>query len=204
MQTSKVFAALAALAGAFLATAPQARAGLLPVSQASAPEAGGWRYSYGIVLTTDAHLNAGDSFTVYDFAGLVPGSNLQPPGWSLSVADTSSSGGKTVPTDDPNLPNLTWTYNGPQVNGQKGLGSFSVLSSVGQTQTESFIARTHRNLDGHADDNITDVTVPLEPPEPQAPPPSSNSPEPATLALLAIGLPLAGAARLARRRARSS
>jgi hypothetical protein len=196
LQTCKALAALTAVAGVFAAFAPAARAGLLPVSQTDAPAGGNWRYTYGIVLTTDAYIKAGDSFTVYDFAGLVPGSAQAPAGWALSVADVTKSNGKTVPFDDPNLPNLTWTYTGPQVDGQKGLGLFSALSDVGQTQAGSFIAQTHRSIDGHLDFNITDATVPLE----SHTPPPQNSPEPATLALLGIGLPLACAVRALRNR----
>jgi hypothetical protein len=195
-RTWKTLAALAVLVGAALVGTPAARAGLLPVSQSAVADGGNWRYTYGIVLTTDAHLNPGDFFTVYDFAGFVPGSNIAPAGWTLSVANLSKST-STVPNDDPNLPNLTWTYNGPVINGQKGLGNFSVDSAIGATKTESFIARTHRDVDGHIDDNITDVTVPINQ---GSPPPVDNNPEPATLALLGIGLPLAGAVKVLRNR----
>jgi hypothetical protein len=194
-RTWKTLAALAVIGGAALAGTPAARAGLLPVSQTAVQDGSNWRYTYGVILTTDAFLKTGDFFTVYDFAGFVPGSNIAPSGWTLTTALTNPAV-KTVPGDDPTLPNLTWTYSGPQIDGQKGLGNFSVLSSIGQTQNESFVARTQRAVDGHADDNITDVTVPLQPNNP----PPGNAPEPATLALLGIGLPFAGALKVLRNR----
>jgi hypothetical protein len=194
-RTLKSLAALALLGGVTLAVAPTAHAGLLPVTQTAVADGSNWRYTYGIVLTTDAHIVAGDSFTIYDFAGLVPGTIQQPSGWTPSTANVTL-GNKTVPNDDPTLPNITWTYTGSTIFGQKGLGNFSVESSVGQTQNESFIARTHRDVDNHIDDNITDVTVPLQPKGG----PGGNTPEPATLALMGLGLPLAGAFRMLRNR----
>ena len=59
-----------------------------------------------------------------------------------------------------------------------------------QVSTDSdFAAQTHRTSDGKLDTNITETVVPV----PVAPP---GVPEPTTLALAGLGLPLVGAARL--------
>ena len=39
---------------------------MLPVS-ATVPDSGNFRYTYGLVLTSDSTLKTGDYFTIYDF-----------------------------------------------------------------------------------------------------------------------------------------
>ena len=184
-------AALAACALA-LAAAP-ARAGLLPVSVTITPEADKFRWTYAIVLPTDSQLVAGDYFTIYDFGGLVSGSATAPDGWSVLVDKPNSTPARLNPQDDTSIPNLTFTYSGPTITGQLGLGNFWASSSSGQSSASFFTARTHRTSDGRVDSNITETTVPV----PVAPP--SGVPEPATLALAGLGLPLLALTRAARR-----
>jgi hypothetical protein len=189
---ASVFACGVLLAG----PAPGARAGLLPVSVSITPEAGNYRWTYAIVLPTDAMIRAGDYFTIYDFAGLIPGSNSQPADWVFSSGNTTGTPPGVLPDDDPGLPNLTWTYTGPTIpSGQIGLGNFWAVSEYG-TATESFFtSRTHRTSDGLANTNITPTTVPV----PSASPPP-EVPEPTALALAGLGLPLIGLTRWVRRR----
>jgi PEP-CTERM motif len=180
------FRILAVLAAAVAATAGSARAGLLPVSVTVTPDAGNYRWTYAIVLPTDSQLRTGDYFTIYDFGGLVGGLS-QPDGWTSSVSNVGPTPDRVNPTDNPNIPNLTWMYTGPTVpSGQIGLGNFWAISTFG-TQTDSFFtATTHRTSDGRIDTNITETVVPV----PAGPVPTV--PEPATLALAALGLPFAG------------
>jgi len=187
--------ALVAAAAALTGTAGPARAGLLPVSVTVTPDAGQFRWTYAIVLPTDSQLRTGDYFTIYDFGGLVPGSLVQPDGWTSAVAKLGPTPDRVNPGDNPLVDNLTWTYGGPTVtSGQIGLGNFWALSSFG-TQTDSFFtATTHRTSDGRVDTNITETVVPV----PTGP--NLEAPEPASLALAAVGLPVAGFA-LRRRRA---
>ena len=179
---------LALLTFGILWLASDAQAGLLPISVNVTSEGSNSRYSYGVVLTSDSTLHAGDFFTAYDFAGFVRGTNTQPAGFTFSSADVGPTPGRLNPEDNPKVPNLTWTYNGPTTTlGQSTLGNFTALSVYSSTRDGFFTALTHRQIGGHLDSNITDTTVPV----PTAP----QCPEPATLILLAAGLPLLGAAR---------
>ncbi len=67
----------AALAVTAVLTAPtMVQAGLVPVQVSILPEGGMYRFTYAIVLPTDAVLRPGDYFTIYDFDGFVAGSQM--------------------------------------------------------------------------------------------------------------------------------
>jgi hypothetical protein len=173
-----------------------AQAGLLPTSVTVFPEAGNFRWQYAIVLPTDMKLQSGNYFTIYDFAGLVDGTVVPPDeNWTVSTAS-----GKIPPllkpTDDPNIPNLTFTYTGPTIPaGQIGLGNFMATSTFGEKKEVSFTAETFRTSDGLKDSNITTTDAPvgeiIDPP---------GVPEPATLLLAGLGLPLLGLAKLRKKK----
>ena len=163
-----------------------ARAGLMPVNVSVTPEGDNYRWTYAIVLPTDSQLQPGNYFTIYDFAGFVPGTESMPAGWEFSSGNVGPTPPGVIPTDDPAVTNLHWLYNGPAItDGQVGLGNFWAVSTFDGPVDSYFTARTNRTSDGNIDSNITTTTVPVPGAGPQVP-------EPGTLALAGIGLPVIG------------
>ena len=191
-----------------------AQGGLLPLSATVVPDGDNYRYTYGVMLTSNSTLQNGDVFVVYDFNGLIDGTQEQPAGFAFTSMNTGGNPGRTIPNDNPEMPNLVWTYTGDvPLIGQIGLGNFSAISTNPEsTARTDFVSRTHvEDPDGEVreEDNITHTKAPLgndiqpppdDPPPPVDPPPPSGVPEPSTVLLLAAGLPLLAGARALRNR----
>jgi len=186
----KALAAVAIAAG----ITSSAQAGLLPTQVTVTPEAGNYRWTYAIVLPTDMKLQSGNYFTIYDFAGYVPGGESAPAGWALSTSNTGTTPSQLLPNDDAGVVNLTWTYTGDTQFGQTGLGNFWAVSTSGDRAEDSFTALTNRASDGLKDSNVTTTDVPTGSTNPP------GVPEPTTLALAGLGLPLVGLVRRMRRK----
>jgi len=171
-----------------------ATAGLLPTKVSIYQEGpNNFRWQYAIVLPSDSQLKAGDYFTIYDFEGLIAGSQTAPDGnWVASAQKIGPTPAKTLPQDDPGVMNLSWMYSGETISvGQTGLGNFMANSLYENREYSLFTSSTHRASDGRPSSNITPVDVPV---------PSSNAvPEPATLLIGLLGLPLLSLARSRRK-----
>ena len=104
------------------------------------------------------------------------------------------------PQDDANIDNLTFTYNGPTLplvdQTGNGLGNFVAVSAYDDTAEGAFAATNPRAVDGVIDSNVTSTIVPTG----EEIPGPIGTPEPATLALAGLGLPMIGLARYFRRK----
>ncbi len=176
-----------------------AEAGMIPTEVTITPDAGNFRWTYGVNLTSNVQLQAGDFFTIYDFGGLVtgPGSslnNITPPvGWTVSSSMTGQVPPGVLPTDNPGVPNLTFTYNGPTISGPGTVGDFWAISTIGTATTADFTSLTHTQASRAPESNITTTAVPVFNN-------IANSPEPATLAMFGLGFPVLYFGRWVRRR----
>lgn len=212
-------------AGLAAALGGSADAGLLPLTASAVPDGDAYRYTYGVMLTSNSTLQKGDNFVIYDFNGFIDGSATQPVGFEFQTMNLGGNLGRTVPNDNPDMPNLVWTYTGdtPLV-GQIGLGNFTALSTMPEASvTTDFVSRTQvedPNGEIRDEDNITQTkapsgtdtpapvdppvdppTDPLDPVDPVDPVDSpSGVPEPSSMILLAAGLPLVAGYRALRRR----
>ncbi|MFL5340922.1 MAG: hypothetical protein ACJ8F7_12315 [Gemmataceae bacterium] len=191
---TRSFLALALLGGLGLVPA---HAGLIPSVVTATPDGANFRFTYAVVLPSDYRLKSGDFFTIYDFQGYVGGgTNAQPANWTFGIGTTGPNPPHISAPDNPGVVNLTWSYNGPTLVGQQGLGNFSALSQF-QNRTDGFFAsRDYSQAEGHVVGNITTTDVPGRSGDIQ------QTPEPATVALLAAALPALGLLRLLRTRNR--
>ncbi len=143
-----------------------------------------YTFSYPIVLTQTETLISGNYFTLFDVNGLVSGSELAPTGWAATealtgpVATGSFSSSPTL--DNPNIPNVTYTYNGSSVGGPQPLGNFSFQSIYPTAATrESFSAVAEDTLSGTLNSNATSYVAPTATP--------AAVPEASTIVPFALG-----------------
>jgi len=167
--------------------------------------AGPFVFTYSVMLGTTERVNTGavpgasvntgigvagstfaSFFTIYDFAGLVAGSNTQPAGWSFQSLALGSTPSNTAPSDSATVANLTWFWTGgvpPPAPGSLA-GLFAAASSIGNQQIlHNFTSGATKNAtdstDGTAVGTIGTVVAPGG---------AAAVPEPASLLLLGSGL----------------
>ena len=106
-----------------------------------------YTYTYGAVLSDTETLVSGNFFTFFDVNGLVSGTETGPAGWTATENATGPNAvgnfnSAPASVDSPNILNVTYTYNGPDVVGAPtGLGNFSFQSIYPVATTrESFTA----------------------------------------------------------------
>ena len=147
-----------------------ARADIIPTLDSVTGSSPNFTWNYSANVTVDQTVKAGDFFTIYDFSSIAPTTTTQPTGWTFSTALLGPTAPLTNPTDNPNLWNLTWTYNGSTpISGSAALGIFTAVTSTDQLKTGQFTAQATRSSGpeaGSSVSNIGNVTVPV--PEPSA------------------------------------
>ena len=127
---------------------------------------GGFTWNYTGTVFPGETVTTGSFITIYDFGSFTANSNLQPAGWtfSSSLVGNTPIGTPTV-TDNPSIPNLTWTYTGATpINGSLvigNLGTFSVVSNTNQTRHGEFAAQATSTSQGSIDFTQRDIGVPV-------------------------------------------
>jgi hypothetical protein len=149
---------------------------------------GNYKWSYEGQLNPAQKVLKGDFFTIYDFAGFVPGTNLQPADWAFSWSNNGVTPVALLPLinlpvgipDNSGIPNLTWTYTGNgTIAGPMDLGAFSAESAYGNNTISAFAAEATEQsgtTEGSKVDNFGWTATP-----------APVTPEPCTLALLGLG-----------------
>ncbi len=184
--------ALAVLAVLALSGSP-AQAGFLASLRSITPQADGtYRWDYDINVDENTTIKQGDYFTIYDFNGLISGSNMQPPNWLFSSPLSGPVAPSTTPQDNPAIMNLSWMYEGstPIVGPVVIWKDFTVISQYGGQILADFGSVTHRSDNGRAVSNVSSIEVA-----------AATAPEPTALTLLGIGVPLLGVWKVLHRRA---
>ena len=132
-------AGTAAAAIAVLSLTVAAQAAPFNVNLVGSPQAvaGGFQFNYELVLAQTEAFEAGDYFTVYDFAGFT-GVSAAPAGWSFQSLPSGVTPASQLVTENPVTPNLTVTYHGAGSLGAGTYTGFSAVSNVGGVQPGKF------------------------------------------------------------------
>ena len=111
-------------------------------------------FSPGVSITytadlTSAHMELGDGFTIFDIGGFTSVLSV-PLNWTSSVSNLGSPWGIDpfggAATDNPALPNVTFTYTGPDVHQEIGASTYGpfVIGTTGTVLViDSWTSRDH-------------------------------------------------------------
>jgi PEP-CTERM motif len=122
----------------------------------------------------------GTFFTIYDIPGFVS-ANTVASGWKTTLQLTGITPSLENPGDS-GLPNVTFTYTGPVVNGPVEISSFQIISTDSVMAVGTYASQATENigiLSGTTDQAIGSVEIPAG---------TSSVPEPASLTLISVGL----------------
>jgi hypothetical protein len=193
---------LAVLAGvAAIVLTSSAQASVIPFLGSVTADGSNFKFGYTGQLSPDEGVTNGSKLVIVDFAGYVPGTVFS------TLSNVSASVSNTVPSgflidpgfiDNPAIPDLVFTYTGPnfQTTGGPypalvnftGLGADSTLGGQVAGSFSTMAVRNVGSLAGTADFNVGQVNVP------------SAVPEPATWAMMLIGFAGLGASLRRRNR----
>lgn len=208
MKLDSIKAAVAALFG-LAAVAGSAEAGIIPVkvtAPLNAVTSTHFDWTYDVMLQSGSEVRTGDYFTIYDFAGFVEGSAVMPTGWALTKSSLGRKEDNLTPNDSPDIDNFWFQYTGATtLKGTVGLGEFVLGSIYDKPAQSEFTARTYNTTLGYKIGTISNTMVAVKPADggdidPPVDPEPNETPEPATLALVGLGLPCVGLARWVRKR----
>ena len=161
-------------------------------------------FSYGGTLAPTEGVTAGSQLVILDFAGYVAGSIFSPYGFISATTEFTTSGTLVDPsvTDDPNIVNLVFTYTGPDFHTTPSPGlpytpidftGLTARSTIGSVVLDGFSTLTIKN-EGTAVGSVVYSAGLVGVPGP--------IPEPATWALMIMGMGTVGVA-MRRRSART-
>ena len=196
------------LAAAAAASAAPVSAAVVTLETKTANGPADFTWTYQGTLGPDEGVRSGDRLIIYDFAGYIDGSIFTPSANLVGTVENTSPSGVVTPgfTDDPSIPNLVFTYVGPDFRNTggpfppldfDGLGARSTFSV--EAIDSFFTLTTKNNPDGVPGGSNSPLftlgrgTVPS---------PSPAVPEPASWALMIGGFAAAGLAL--RRRGRTA
>jgi hypothetical protein len=191
---------------ACIALGTAAHASIIPGLTSITPVGGNFSFSYNGFLSGDEGLVAGNELVIYDFAGYVPGSITAGANANVAVSIQNTSPGILIPTgfaDNPAVPNLVFTYTGPPFDVSGGpfpittFAGIGALSTLGGQVSGEYGAVAVKNVGtgpggaGTPDFNTGFIGVPG---------PRGGVPEPASWALMIVGMGGLGVALRSRRR----
>lgn len=167
--------ALACSAVALL-TASSARADILPLTDPTIADSGHgtFYWTYPVFVTQAQNVKTGDFFTIYDFGGLVSGTEIAPAGWSASESllntPVFAALGSVIPNDLADVFNVTFTYSGTTiVGGPTNLGDFVLETTLDlPPAVVAFVGRgtdRRRNLTNANLTNTLSPTTDVRPPD---------------------------------------
>jgi hypothetical protein len=174
--------------GLFALGSGQARGDIISHFQSVSGSPGNFTWSYAPVLPALHSVVSGDYFQLVDFNGY-NGQHSEPTGWTFSTSLSGPVPGGMGYKDDPKVANLVWTYTGSTpLSGQLNLGAFTAGSTSGvqgqgiyvaQGTLTSGLAQGVKAFNGGLD------TLPAA-----SGPSDTPAPEPTTLLVLAMSLPI--------------
>lgn len=173
------------------ALSSSAQASIMLKLDSVVPDGSNFLYDYSGHITPNEGVVSGNQLVIVDFAGYVAGSAVTPsPDISVSVSNSLPAGLtlKSGLSDNASIPDLVFTYNGPDFHATGGpfppVLNFSGLTAesiFGNTTKGAFAVSSVTNVGAHAGDpalNSGELGVPN---------PISAVPEPASWALMLLG-----------------